>query len=203
MLRTWAPDTAKMYTDMKQALLSVILFICASAARAGLDVTAYSGLVIVESPAVLSDGTYQGKDQITLDPGNFPDRFRGLEVGKVYQFTSSFDFRAGSYSGYNAWRNELAKLAGYQASMSVRNKAVELRYDETVWKLDHGPFWELIDFSDAEGTIGPEVCRKIYRDFVQYRDQASRVSMPYFYESYVDWMKAFEMCANNGAIVFH
>ncbi|KWO50055.1 hypothetical protein WT98_17135 [Burkholderia territorii] len=87
--------------------------------------------------------------------------------------------------------------------MAVRNKAIELRYDETAWKLDHGPFWELIDFSDAEGTIGPEVCRKVYQDFVQYRDLATQVSTPYFYDSYVDWMKAFEMCANNGAIVFH
>ncbi|CAN0627403.1 protein of unknown function [Burkholderia multivorans] len=25
----------------------------------------------------------------------------------------------------------------------------------------------------------------------------------YFYESYGDWMKAFETCANNGAIYFH
>ncbi|UXU89090.1 hypothetical protein [Burkholderia sp. S-53] len=188
---------------MNQTLLAVLLFMCASAAHAGLDVTAYSGLVIVESPVMSSDGMPQGKDQVTLDPGNFPDRFRGLEAGKVYQLTSSFDFRAGSYSGYNVWRNELAKLAGYQRSMSARNKAVELRYDETVWKLDHGPFWELINFSDAEGTIGPEVCRKVYRDFVQYRSQASQVSTPYFYESYVDWMKAFEMCANDGAIVFH
>ncbi|WP_155675498.1 hypothetical protein [Burkholderia territorii] len=188
---------------MKRALLSAILSMCASAAHAGLDVTAYGGLAIVESPVMSPDGTPQGKNQVTFDPGNFPGRFVGLEAGKVYHFTSSFDFRAGSYSGYNAWRNELAKLAGYQPSMAVRNKAIELRYDETAWKLDHGPFWELIDFSDAEGTIGPEVCRKVYQDFVQYRDLATQVSTPYFYDSYVDWMKAFEMCANNGAIVFH
>ncbi|PCE34176.1 hypothetical protein [Burkholderia ubonensis] len=188
---------------MKQALLSLILFLFASAAHAGLDITAYSGLTIVESPHLSSDGMPQGENQVILDPGSFPDRFRGLESGKVYQFKSSFDFRAGSYSGYNAWRNELAKLAGYQPTMSVRNKVAESRYDETVWKLDHGPFWELIAFSDAEGTIGPDVCRKVYQDFVQYRNQAAQVPDAYFYESYGDWMKAFEMCANNGAIVFH
>ncbi|WP_140402342.1 hypothetical protein [Burkholderia multivorans] len=188
---------------MKKAPLSVVLFMCASAAHAGLDVTAYSGLAIVESPLISPDGTPQGKNQITFDPGNFPDRFRGIEAGKVYQFQSSFTFRAGSYSGYNAWRNELAKLAGYQPSITVRNKAVESRYDETVWKLDQGPFWELIKFSDAEGTIGPDVCWKVHRDFVQYHDQAAQVSIPYFYDSYVDWMKAFEMCSINGAIVFH
>ncbi|KVN82401.1 hypothetical protein [Burkholderia ubonensis] len=188
---------------MKQALLSLILFLFASVAHAGLDITAYSGLKIVESPVLSSDGMPQRENQVILESGDFPERFRGLESGKVYQFESSFDFRAGSYSGYNAWRNKLAKLAGYQPSTSVRNDVVELRYDETAWKLDHGPFWELIDFSDAEGTIGPDVCRKVYQDFVQYRDQAAQVADAYFYESYGDWMKAFEMCANHGAIVFH
>ncbi|WP_155420373.1 hypothetical protein [Burkholderia cepacia] len=188
---------------MKRVLVPLILSLFASVAYAGLDVTAYSGLKRVEFPTLSSDGEPQGKNQVILSPVDFPERFRGLESGKVYQFDSSFDFRAGSYSGYNAWRNELAKLAGYQPSASTRNNVVESRYDETVWKLDHGPFWELINFSDAEGVIGPEVCRKVYRDFVQYRDQAAKVPDAYFYESYGDWMKAFEMCADNGAIVFH
>lgn len=158
----------------------------------------------MESPVLSSDGRPKGSNQlIFLSPVNFPQRFRGLESGKVYQFKSSFDFRAGSYSGYNIWRNELAKLAGYQPSVTFRNKEVELRYDETVWNLNHGPFWELIDFSDAEGVIGPDVCRKVYQDFVQYRDQAAQVPDAYFSESYGHWMKAFEMCADNGAIVFH
>jgi hypothetical protein len=188
---------------MKRTLTSLILFLFASAAHAGLDITAYSGLTIVESPVLSSDGMPQEKNQVILSPVDFPERFRGLESGKVYQFGSSFDFRAGSYSGYNAWRNELAKLAGYRPSVSFRNKIVELRYDETVWKGEHGPFWELIDFSDAEGVIGPDVCRRVYRDFVQYRSQAAQVPDAYFRESYDDWIKAFEMCANNGAIVFH
>ncbi|RKF30716.1 hypothetical protein BCY88_12565 [Paraburkholderia fungorum] len=172
-------------------------------AHAGLDVTAYSGLTIVESPVVASDGIPQGNSQVVLSPVDFPERFRGLESGKVYHFSSSFDFRAGSYSGYNEWRNRLAKLAGYQPSLSVRNGVTESRYDETVWKLDHGPFWELINFSDAEGVIGPEVCKKVHQDFVQYQDQATQLPDVDFRESYADWMKAFAMCANNGAIVFH
>jgi len=188
---------------MKRALFSPILFLFTSVAHAGLDVTAYSGLTVVDSPVLSSDGWPQAKNQVILSPVDFPDRFRGLESGKVYQFGSSFDFRAGSYSGYNIWRNELAKLAGYPPSVSFRNKAIEVRYDETAWKDNHGPFWELIDFSDSEGVIGPEVCRKVYQDFVQYRNQAAQVPDKYFYESYSNWMKAFEMCSNNGAIVFH
>jgi hypothetical protein len=47
------------------------------------------------------------------------------------------------------------------------------------------------------------VCRKVYPDFVQYRSQAAQVSDAYFYESYGDRMKAFEMRADNGAVVFH
>ena len=138
-----------------------------------------------------------------LAPVEFPDRFRGLESGKVYRFGASFSFRAGSYSGYNEWRNRLAKLAGYPPSVSIQKNAIELRYDETVWKRDHGPFWELIDFSDAEGVIGPRACKKVYQDFVRYEDQAVQLSDMGFRASYADWMKAFAMCADNGAIVFH
>ena len=97
----------------------------------------------------------------------------------------------------------MAKLAGYQPSLSVRNSGLELRYDEAAWKLDHGPFWELINFSDAEGVIGPEACKKVHQDFVRYEGLAAQLPDVGFHDSYADWTKAFAMCANNGAIVFH
>ncbi|MGF6573897.1 hypothetical protein ABH945_006019 [Paraburkholderia sp. GAS333] len=188
---------------MKRILFFPFSLLFIPIAHAGLDVTAYSELTEVKSPVVSSEGRPQGENQVILSPVDFPERFRGLEAEKVYQFESSFDFRAGSYSGYNIWRNELAKLAGYEPTLSRRDNAVEVRYDETVWKLEGGPFWELIDFSDAEGVIGPDVCRKVYRDFVRYRSQAEQVPDANFLESYGNWMKAFKKCAQNGAIVFH
>ncbi|PRY09197.1 hypothetical protein B0G73_101103 [Paraburkholderia sp. BL25I1N1] len=49
---------------MKRALFSPILFLLTSAAHAGLDVTAYSGLTVVDSPVLSSDGWPQVKNQV-------------------------------------------------------------------------------------------------------------------------------------------
>jgi hypothetical protein len=139
-----------------------------------------------------------------LSPVEFPERFSGLIPNGVYRFETAFDFRAGSYSGYNYWRNELAKLAGNkQTKYKSFNGQIELRYDATVWESKAGPFWELIDFSDAEGVIGPVVCKRVHKDFLEFQVAASMHPDAYFRESYKDWMTAFSMCANDGAIVFH
>jgi hypothetical protein len=172
-------------------------------AIAGLDVTAYEKLVAVQSPQLDKDGRLVGPDQIKLAPVQFVERFAGLTQGQVYRYQSAFDFRAGAYSGYSYWRNELAKLAGNEQTPFESSGKTELRYDATVWKFKRGPFWELIDFSDAEGVIGPVVCKRVYQDFLRYLDLASTHPDEYFRTAYRDWMKAFAMCANDGAIVFH
>lgn len=143
-------------------------------------------------------------NQIQLAPVDFVECFDGLTAGQVYRYESTFDFRVGSYTGYNYWRNELAKLAGYeQTPYKSFNGETELRYDATVWNGKKGAFWELIYFSDAEGVIGPVVCKRVYKDFHQYEAAASKYLDEYFRTSYQDWMRAFSMCANDGAIVFH
>jgi hypothetical protein len=181
-----------------------IFLLWSGVAHAGLDVTAYEGLSIVKSPKLTVDGIPQSPNEVMLSPVEFEERFAGLQSGKVYKYQTSFDFRAGSYSGYNYWRNELAKLAGYeQTSYTLFNGKTELRYDATVWKAKKGPFWELIDFSDAEGVIGPNACKRIYKDFLQYETAASKHPDEYFRSAYSDWKKAFSMCSKKGAIVFH
>ena len=173
-------------------------------AHAGLDVTAYGKLTPVPAPRLGKDGEPVGERELRLEPADFPERFAGLAAGRVYRYAETYSFRAGSYSGYNAWRNELAKLAGYgQTPARSLDGQTELRYDATVWKLKKGPFWELIDFSDAEGVIGPAACKRVHQDFLQYRAAAAAHPDDYFRVSYEDWMKAFAMCANGGAIVFH
>ncbi|MBP1316672.1 hypothetical protein RJO15_11635 [Herbaspirillum huttiense F1] len=188
---------------MKIIFIFLVFSLTTASAQAGLDITAYENLTMVKSPVLSADGVPVAQNQIILFPSDFPERFEGLEAGKVYAFKSDFEFRAGTYSGYNHWRNELAKLAGYQQSSHVFNGKTELRYDATAWNLKSGPFWELINFSDAEGVIGPVVCKKIYKDFMRYADQAREHAENYFRESYDNWKKAFSMCAHDGAIVFH
>lgn len=172
------------------------------AAHAGLDVAAYEGLAIVPSPQLDRDGMPKALNEIILSPTHFAERFAGLKAGAVYRYKASFEFRAGSYSGYNRWRNELAKLAGYTPSPYTFDGKTVLRYDVTVWSGAKGPFWELISFSDAEGVIGPEVCKRVYKDFLAYQVVASKHPDEYFREFYAKWKNAFGMCAKNGAIIF-
>jgi hypothetical protein len=173
-------------------------------AHAGLDVTAFERLTLVPSPKLGKNGEPIAEDQVRLAPVDHVERFAGLKAGAVYRYGQVFGFRAGSYSGYNEWRNELAKLAGYQQTpFKSFDGKTELRYDATVWKIKKGPFWELIDFSDAEGVIGPAACKRVHQDFLQYQAAAAGHPDKYFRSSYEEWMKAFAMCANDGAIVFH
>jgi len=83
----------------------------------GLDILAYRKLREVPS-AHPDDGdkydldTYQVISAEVIDDteANFPGRTAGLKAG-VYTFEEEFSFRAGSYSGYNEWRDNLAWFA--------------------------------------------------------------------------------------------
>lgn len=182
------------------ALLLAPLAFCCTGAMAGLDITAYDRLTLVDAKAASST---EPSHVVVLGKVDFPERFEGLKDGATYRFDQSFDFRAGSYSGYGRWRNELAKLAGNPQTPFTFTGKTELRYDATVWDRKSGPFWELIDFSDAEGVIGPVACKRVYQDFLRFDGAAARHPDAGFRESYADWKKAFAMCANGGAIVFH
>src|SRR3974390_2766834 len=91
----------------------------------GLDITAYRGLKLVDRYEVddkgyPTDWTLFRVGQILLDytEKNFPGRTRGLVAG-VYQPAEVYEFRAGSYSGYGLWRNQLAIFAGYGSAEHV------------------------------------------------------------------------------------
>lgn len=161
----------------------------------GLDITAYYGLSNVENPALDSDGYPVADNQwkatsVDFTERNFPGRTAGIENGAVYEYKDSFGFRAGSYGGYNEWRNDLAKLAGYGGADDCWNNHTS------------GPFYELINFYDNEGTIGPVIAAKLAKDFSEHHEMAAIVG-GFFFKSYCDWQKAFKMAADNGAVDFH
>ena len=116
-----------------------------------------------------------------------------------YTYDSSDGFRAGSYGGYNFWRANLAKLIG--------------KTDSQIWENpEPGPFVELINFSDAEGTIGPKTSDKLAKDFADWHERAIEFSKSlddpdsakYFISLYEKWMNAFTDAAeHDGVITFH
>ena len=123
-------------------------------------------------------------------------------------YTSSYDsrvhwFRAGSYSGYGAFRRD---LCGFAHGVS----------DTTIWdnleKYKGEKFHEIIEFSDCQGVIGAEVSSKLHADFVDGRDAFVKwvtekygddleVSK-YRVEVYDDFTLAFEIAKDDGMVVF-
>jgi hypothetical protein len=109
-------------------------------------------------------------------------------------------FRAGSYSGYNWWRNKLAEVIhGVSA--------------EKIWKnlelYNNAPFFELLHFSDCEGVIGPAVSAKLAKDFRDHKDlihseKNSNIHEydEYFTSTYDNFMEAFETAAEGGFVKF-
>lgn len=171
----------------------------------GLDITVYSGTQAVRAfDAKFGMEEYEseyhgnGKGKYCAIYGKNNPSFTqndGLVPG-VYSYTETFGFRAGSYSGYNQWRNTLAFLSGHGSA-------------EHAWELCKDglpadkPFIELINFSDCEGTIGPKTATKLLADFEKYDKAAQTVEDPWFYSLYEEWRKAFQMASDNGFISFH
>jgi hypothetical protein len=183
-------------TDRKRSISFTTL---CSEANMGLDITAYSKLTKV--PHAVED---DGEDylQVYANP-HFPGRAKGLEDGAYYSFDASMGFRAGSYSGYHNWREQLARMAGYApVPYSMFGDDPQLSHQAGAFEVESGPFWELICFSDCEGTIGPVVSAKLLQDFRDYDEVAKKLDEN-FYAKYSRFTEAFAMAADGGAVDFH
>ena len=132
-----------------------------------------------------------------------PEIERALDIDEGYYDNDgeTYDFRAGSYSGYNQFRELLCI-----AILDVKPESV---WEKSELYLDK-PFYELINFSDCEGAIGPKVSQKLHKDFVAYREKfESYIKNKFpFHDShylriYDDFTKGFEMASKGGVLVFH
>lgn len=178
----------------------------------GLDITAYSGITKLEA---VFDEDGEPINPETREPvdydlwvyanHDFPGRADGVEDRALYKADGSFGFHAGSYSGYNRWRDELARLAGYPEGTVTSYGADRKTHCAACWDGQEGPFSELINFSDCKGVIGPAVSAKLAKDFAEFQKKADIFGWEnlWFKDLYNQWRKAFEMAANNGAVKFH
>lgn len=178
----------------------------------GLDITAYKGIEKVDcvfdehgdpiDPLTREYVDYDARAYVNPD---FPGRADGVEDKGVYRAKDSMHFRAGSYSGYNGWRDELAKVAGYQLGSYEQYGQTYQSHAASAWDVTGGPFWELICFSDCEGVIGPVVSAKLAKDFAEWDERVKTYSEGriWFYELFQEWRAAFEMAADSGMVNFH
>jgi hypothetical protein len=168
----------------------------------GLDIIAYRKLDPYTTTDTSADGCY-----VSANEREFESRADGIATGVVYRgCAAEFHFRAGSYSGYNEWREQLAKLAGYPAATDIAEPFHASKYGHThsagAWIAKSGPFWELITFSDCNGTIGPQTSSKLLMDFITHQKIVDEHPDEWFRELYAQWRHAFELAADAGAVVF-
>jgi hypothetical protein len=167
----------------------------------GLDITAY-GYLRPASGAELDEGGQPANWREHWLPGSsmewserhWPGRGEGIDPKQVYAFYRSFGFRAGSYSGYGVWRDWLAQVAGFASAEEYRAEAEPST-----------AFYELINFADNEGVIGPVVSTKLAKDFAENvtRAAATPAADPWFLNQYALWWTAFLTAAEGGAVSFH
>ena len=173
----------------------------------GLDISYYSDLKFMPEidKEKFNNGNYNWDEYVYLySSPHFYTRILPLKEG-TYKGKRHHSFRAGSYSGYNFWRERLSKLAiGVLADVVWKNED----------KYENQAFYELINFSDCEGTLGTEVCQKLHRDFVKYhrkikeqldinREDDYSDDDVCFWSQYLEWKKAFKYASKNGAVCFH
>ena len=156
----------------------------------GLDITAYKKLKEVENPQFdkngeLVDWENQWRPGASMEWSEsvWIGRVEPLNPQSVYSWEKEYGFRAGSYCGYNWWRDKLAEFAEDDA------------------------FEELIDFADNEGVIGSKVAKKLYDDFRNYHEEEFEFSKTlndgeWWFNKYRDWETAFEMAKEDGAVRF-
>lgn len=157
----------------------------------GLDITAYKKLKKVEKPQLDKNG-YPVNWESEWLPGEsmkwseslWPGRGKGVDPDTVYTFEQEYSFSAGSSSSYNWWRETLQEFAS------------ESFFDE------------LLDFSDSEGVIGCVVSKKLAKAFEEQEEAAvafagTLIDGGNWLDLYMDWKMAFEMAADNGAVVFN
>ena len=166
----------------------------------GLDVTAFSKVKRLRD--LDGDGDYN-LDECFL-PGNEGPVFstRAADVpGGVYSYTAKLAVFSRSYGTYSHWRDALAKLAGYAAHPTEQDSAHI--HSRTAWEAEEGPFWELINFTDCDGTLGTTVCQKLLTDFDAFAERAELALDGWVRDVYRSFHAAFRLAADGGAVKFH
>lgn len=157
----------------------------------GLDISFYSKAKLV-LPADRYDEEQErdGRDYFyVLD--EFRAQADGLVSGWYATEGEHGGFRAGSYGGYNRWRDSLSQLVLGVPAERVWHSPV--LYDRCV---------ELINFSDCEGVIGPVTSEKLAADMCAVREQFFSASEEYDQRTFDRFLNAFTVASRGGLVQF-
>ncbi len=163
----------------------------------GLDIVAFEHATLVSS---CDPNSAEHEDHIVAwtDEG-MARSLRGLQPGRCYAGSGQqVAFRAGSYTTYNEWRRELAKRA-----LGAPLSAVWANPSRFIGR----PFFEILNFSDCEGTIGPIAAAELAADFASLRETVAAKPLPdpededWFMNRYDAFRTSFRLAAHGGGLV--
>ncbi len=159
-------------------------------------------IIVYKQISKMPEGTVRLTDDhfYLVVNSDFPQQADGLIRGFYSCNDSPFEFAVGSYLGYKIFRELLAKLIGTTC--------------RKIWKNPvPGPFVELINFADNDGTIGSQTSKKLSKDFQDHihlvQDASgtgffgNRDDDEFFVSLYQAFMTAFEIAADGGCVAFH
>ncbi len=157
----------------------------------GLDISVYTNLRAATLP--IDEDNWvdaEGEEFLHNEGHSFLERCPELNEPQIGEYVCGF--RAGSYTGYNRFRDQLAfKVSGKPA--------------EDYWNAgtENLPMHDMINFSDCEGYIGTASCKRLADQFTEHLPGLV-FDDPYFNQKVREWAIAFKIAAdNNGCVVFH
>lgn len=168
----------------------------------GLDITAYEIVEPYDGDTTNRDALCDRDDLVHVYTiAGFEARLPPLRKGWYRVSGKTVRFKAGSYGGYNAWREDLCQMA-----LGVTPDGV-WEHPET---FSGQPFYELINFADNEGVIGTDAAAKLAVDFdtwdarafARWCEGGSHLDQ-YSYDRYQNWRAAFRLAAERGCVEFH
>lgn len=176
----------------------------------GLDVHAYSKITYLQPQPEGEEArdTAEEAGARELYSANGYDRLRPQAEGFYSLDGEDLHINCGAYSRYGRWRENLARLAGWPLGEYEQYGRKWPSHVATAWEAEQGPFWELINFGDNEGSIGAEVAKKLLADFEHYHESIAERALlmqdegQEFMRFYRQWQAGFALAADGGAVYF-
>lgn len=168
----------------------------------GLNVTGFHE--VERTGATIDDfvaGQVNHHDHVYLvQEAGYSDRSDGIADG-IYRIGGKrFDISVGSYACHDTFRAGLAALVG---------RSQEQVWNDTTGQARKLPFYELIDFSDCTGFLGPRTSRKLVLDFSDMRGEAVKYARK---TSNLEWLNNYGLyhracllaaACGRGVVLFH
>lgn len=166
----------------------------------GLDIHAYKTPAFADLPPAapqdlddLDEWLWENNYRRVWTNPDFPHAEEGI-TRSYFTFEKEIDAFSGGYGYYNAFRESLADFSGKTA--------------RTIWDAPESyrslPFFELIHFSDCDGTFGPVSTKALLEDLVEHAGEyLAKTTNERFMHSYKVLLSSLREAGSGAILGFH